>query len=376
MDTSAVRENTIDVSQLLNGFCLGCFISTPAAYASEISPVELRGLTTSSMQLYLGIGQLIGNVILKQTGTLDSKLAYKIPFALQLVFPVILLIGLPFCPESPWYLIRTNRPQKAAQSLKRLGYKTPEDTISEIAQTILHEDSETSKASYLDCFRSSDLRRTEIGTGIVAVAQLTGVIFVVGYSTYFFELAGLSTSTSFTLSVGVSVLGLLGVVGSWFLINHTGRRPTTLYGVGFLTFLLFMIGILDVIPTKSSVPIYGQVGCIITFAFIYLLTIGPTTYALLSEVSSTRLRSRTVGLGIMVQSIFGIILNIVIPLMISPDAANMKGKIGFVFGGTALVSCIWVLFRVPETKGRGFKELDRLFEIGVSARRFKDYRSP
>jgi hypothetical protein len=70
--------------------------------------------------------------------------------------------------------------------------------------------------------------------GIVAVARLTGVVFVVGYSSYFFELAGLSTSSAFSLSVGVSVLGLLGVICSWFLINKTGRRSTTLVGVSIL----------------------------------------------------------------------------------------------------------------------------------------------
>lgn len=349
-------------------------MSVPTAYAAEICPVELRGLTTSSMQLYLGIGQLLGNIFLKQTGTMESAWAYKIPFALQFVFPVFLLIGLPFCPESPWFLIRANRPAEAIRSLSRLGYQSPDQTITEIAETILHEDTESSKASYRDCFRGSDLRRTEIAMGIVAVAQLTGVIFVVGYSTYFFQLAGISTSASFTLSVGVSVLGLVGVIGSWFLINRTGRRSTTLAGVGLLTLLLLLIGIFDVIPGTSTVPIYCQVACIITFAFIYLLTIGPASYALLSEISSTRLRSRTVGLGIVVQSIFGILLNIVIPLMISPDAANLKGKIGFVFGATALGSCVWVLLRVPETKGRGFRELDSLFEMGVSARRFKEYR--
>lgn len=325
------------------------------------------------MQLYLGIGQLLSSIVLKRTGTLETEWAYKIPFALQFIIPVILLIGLPFCPESPWYLIRANHPAEAIGTLSRLGYPSPYQTASELAETILHEDSESSKASYLDAFRNSDLRRTEIATGIIIVCQLSGVIFVVGYSTYFFQLAGIETETSFSLSIGVAVLGLLGVMGSWFLINRAGRRSTTLAGAGLLAFLLFMIGIFDVIPGSSAVPVYGQVACIILFSFIYLLTLGPTSYTLLSEVSSSRLRSRTIGLGIVVQSIFGIILNIVIPLMISPDAANLKGKIGFIFGGTTLISFVWIFFRVPETKGRGFRELDSMFELKVSARRFKDY---
>ena len=56
--------------------------------------------------------------------------------------------------------------------------------------------------------------------GIVAITQLTGVVFVVGYNSYFFELAGLSASSAFSLSVGVSVLGLLGVTCSSFSLTR------------------------------------------------------------------------------------------------------------------------------------------------------------
>lgn len=210
--------------------------------------------------------------------------------------------------------------------------------------------------------------------GIFSVAQLSGVVFVIGYSSYFFEQAGLSASTSFSMSVGVSVLGLVGVICSWFLINKTGRRSTSLVGMSILTLLLFLIGILDILPATragKTAPVYGQVTCIIIFAFIYLSTIGPIGFALFAEISSPRLRSRTVALGIVVQNLFGVLMNIVVPLLINPDAANLKGKIGFIFGGTSAASVIWIFFRIPETAHRSFEELDWLFERRVSARKFK-----
>ena len=129
-------------------------------------------------------------------------------------------------------------------------------------------------------------------------------------------------------------------------------------------------------PASNTGPVYGQVACIIAFAFVYLLTIGPMGWTLFAEISSARLRSRTVGLGIVVQSAFGILMNIVVPLLINPDAADLGGKIGFIFGGTAFASCLWVWLRVPETAHRTFEELDWLFENGVPARKFKGYDVP
>ncbi|TVY81109.1 General alpha-glucoside permease [Lachnellula suecica] len=364
-----------DHTKLINGLSLGAFLTISSSYSAEACPTSIRGFTLSGVQLSISIGQLAANLILKGTGTLSNATAYRLPFALQFFFPAILLIGLPFCPESPWHLARTHQDALALTTLARLGYSSPANELAEMSKTFKQEEARSSSTSYFDCFRGSDLRRTEVAMGIFSVAQLTGVVFAIGYSSYFFQLAGLSASDSFSLSVGVSVLGLVGVLCSWFIVNRAGRRSSSFVGTAVLTGLLFLIGVLDVVNGGKG-AVYGQVTCVILFAFVYLLTIGPMGWTLFAEVSSARLRSRTVGLGIVVQNSFGVLMNIVVPLLINPDAADLGGKIGFIFGGTALVSVLWVYLRVPETAGRSFEELDWLFESGVPARRFKGYDVP
>ena len=59
---------------------------------------------------------------------LHSQWAYRIPFALQWIWPVVLLCGLPFAPESPWWLIRQNRMEAAEQALERLS--EPQERIN------------------------------------------------------------------------------------------------------------------------------------------------------------------------------------------------------------------------------------------------------
>jgi len=39
-----------------------------------------------------------------------------------------------------------------------------------------------------------------------------------------------------------------------------------------------------------------------------------------------------------------------------------------------LISIIWVYFMIPETRGRPLEELDRLFELNLPARKFKNYQ--
>ncbi|KAF2805123.1 general substrate transporter [Mytilinidion resinicola] len=373
----ASQNGVLLLGKLINGVSLGSYLTISSSYAAEVCPVELRGISTSGVNLFLGIGELLANGVIKACGTRTDRYAYRLPFACQWVFPVFILCGLHWCPESPVWLVRQNRNDDAVDSLARLGYRDIANTLSLIQEANKHEQEEAAQkpASYSDCFRGTDRRRTEIAMGTFAVSQLTGCVFIIGYSTYFFELAGLSNDNAFSLGLGVGAIGIVGNIFSWFLINSVGRRPTILWGACSLCLMHLVLGILDVVPSNGTGNAWGQSVCIILFNCIYFLSVGPIAWALYAEISSSRLRSRTIGLGIVVQNLFGILLPTVIPYMVNPDEANLKGKVGFVFAFTTAPSVVWAFFCVPETSGRSFDELDAMFAAHIPTRRFKDHKS-
>jgi hypothetical protein len=65
----------------------------------------------------------------------------------------------------------------------------------------------------------------------------------------------------------------------------------------------------------------------------------------------------------------GIIFNFAIPYMVNPDQGNLKGKVGFIFGGLAAMATVWSFFYVPELKGRTFDEIDQMFQAKVPPRK-------
>ena len=93
--------------KIINGLCLGFFQTIAPNYCSEVVPLVLRGAVTSGVNLFIALGQLLANGLINGFGGRNDHFAYKAPFALQWLFPTILLAGLPFCPESPWYLVST-----------------------------------------------------------------------------------------------------------------------------------------------------------------------------------------------------------------------------------------------------------------------------
>jgi hypothetical protein len=229
----------------------------------------------------------------------------------------------------------------------------------------------TSSAKWIHCFQGTNLVRTFISTGVFACQHLTGIVFVLGFSTYFFELAGLSDSDAFDLGVGVTSCGVVGNLISWAVLNNFGRRKSFVSGMVALTTVLFLIGIMDLIHTSAAK--WVQASLTVVYALFYQMSIGAIAFALLGETSSPSLRAKTIGLATATQSVFGTVMNVVVPYLVNPDKANLKGKVGFIFGGLSAIATLWAYIYVPELKGRTFDEIDHMFQNKVNSRNMGSY---
>jgi len=146
----------------------GVFQTLTITYASEVCPVAMRGYLTTYVNFCWGVGQEIGIGVIMSMLKRDDEWSYRIPYALQWMWPVPLMIGIFFAPESPWWLVRKGRVDDAKQSLLRLTSLDREtdfdadETVAMMVHTTVLEEKTTSGASYWDCFKGHDLRRTEV----------------------------------------------------------------------------------------------------------------------------------------------------------------------------------------------------------------------
>ncbi|KAI1762683.1 sugar transporter [Hypoxylon sp. FL1150] len=360
------------VGEVLCGIPWGAFQSVTPAYASEVAPVVLRPYLTTFINMCWVIGQFFAAAVNKGSVNRADEWAYRIPFGVQWIWPVPILAGLIFAPESPWWHVRHGNREAAKASLMRLTSRhdptfNADETVAMIEHTNELEKRMKEGLTYRDCFKGIDLRRTEIVVGIWLVQTLGGQNLM-SYFAYFLTQAGMDASNSFSLSMGQYALGMVGTVGSWFLMSRVGRRTIHFSGLCCQLLILVIVGSLAFSGSNGSVWAIGAM--LIVFTFVYDFTVGPVTYSLISELSSTRLKAKTIVLARAGYNASNIFVNVITNYQLSTTAWNWGAKSAFFWAGTCLSSAIWVFFRLPEPKGRTYAQLDLLFEHRVPARKF------
>ncbi|KAA8641955.1 hypothetical protein EYZ11_010223 [Aspergillus tanneri] len=370
----APNVQTLVAGELLMGIPLGVYQTLVVTYASEVCPVALRAYLTTYVNLCWVLGQLTASGVLKGLADRTDQWAYRVPFAIQWAWPVPIFIGVFLAPESPWWLIRKDRREDAVKALKRLtrtgspGFDA-EETVSMIIYTNALEKRAETGTSYLDCFKGVDLRRTEISCCAWAAQILCGA-GLMGYSTVFYQRAGLAVSQSFTMSLVQYAIGVVGTGVSWTLMMYLGRRTLYIGGLAVLAVALLVIGFVSIAPSTSAIS-WATGSMLLVYTFIYDSTVGPVCYSLVSEIPSSRLRTKTVVLARNVYNVLNLVSGIIIPYMLNVDAWNWRGKSGFFWGALCILCLVWSFFRLPEPKGRSYAELDILFERRVRTREFR-----
>ncbi|KAJ9647925.1 hypothetical protein H2199_001701 [Coniosporium tulheliwenetii] len=369
MEFVATTNELFFGGKFLNGFATGALASVTVTYIGEVTPLALRGMLTCLTALSYTLGPLTVALIVNSTGTYENRWAYRAVFCAQYGFAVIAAVGV------PWWLASKERDEKALRSLRRLGYNQEVATrrLATIKVTLEEVRHETEGVTYAECFRSSNLRRTIISIVPLSIQSLSGIVFAASYSTYYMQLAGYSISASFKLQIAQQVISLVGNVMSWYLVDRVGRRSLTFYGLAILTVMLWLTGGLAVAATPGAIK--GTVALILIYCWWYNVTIGATAYTILCEVSTSRLRIKTIAIGLALQNALNTMWSFVLPYLFNPDKLNLGAKVAFIFGGFAIISLVYLWIYQPETAGRTYEELDEMFMKRVPARKFRTFKT-
>ncbi|KAF9216092.1 hypothetical protein BGZ59_011018 [Podila verticillata] len=390
LQTASAGLVLLVIGRAVAGVGVGFVSAVIVLYMSEIAPKKVRGAIVSGYQFCITIGLLLASCVSYGTENFENSGSYRIPIALQMLWALILGIGLMFLPESPRYFIKKGKVEEARKALGRVRGQDPnshyvEAELNEIRANHEYEKRLTPETGYIGswllCFSgsvglaSSNVRKTLLGITLQMMQQWTGVNFVFYYSTIFLKGTG-AVSDPFLMSLIFTLVNVLSTPFSFWFVERFGRRSMLLWGAIGMTVCEFIVAIIGVTVGfnhthigEGNVAVANNISAVnaqIAFIAIYIVffatTWGPGAWVLIGEIFPLSIRSRGVALSTASNWFWNFVIGFITPYLVGIDYANMQSSVFFLWGTLCATCIVYAYFLVPETKGLTLEQVDQMLD--------------
>ncbi|KAK5640896.1 hypothetical protein RI129_009443 [Pyrocoelia pectoralis] len=337
------------VGRLLAGMATGGISVVGPMYISEISEVSFRGTLGSFFEflIYVGVVMVV---------TCGSFVHYKALTVIMGVLALILGIIFIFLPESPTYLMKRNRRDKAEKALR--FYRPPGYNFKKALDEIdegLHQ--ERKKASIMNALKSRAVRRGFVAAvGLTIIQQLSGIDCVLFYTVQVFQAAGTNLDP-YMCSIAVALVELISTVIAVFIIEKAGRKVflyISCLGTGLCLGVLAIYYHLKIynidFPGMNVVPLVS----IVVYSFMFAVGLGPVPYMIYGELFTPEVKGLAIGITITTNWTCLFIITKTLPVMMSDMGPHVPF---YMYSAMVMTSVIFIKFFIPETKGKSLQEI-------------------
>ncbi|KAL1517468.1 hypothetical protein ABEB36_001231 [Hypothenemus hampei] len=346
----ASSSSVMFVARFIAGMTDGLSFTAVPMYLGEIASPKIRGLIASVCPVCIIFGLLMINI-------LGTYLSITTTAYVGTVVPLLLLVTFIWMPESPYFYLMKGRNEEAMKSLQILRGK--EDVAGELTRiTEAVTEQSKNKGTFWDLLKIKGNRRAVfIAFGLRGVQQLSGTTAIIFYCKKIFQESSdfispsLATIIYFTLQLVLSAL-------SSMVVDFSGRRPLLITSITGTALTLFLnaayLYIKNCTPLDVSsinfLPLVALLGFVITFS------IGLQTIPLLimGEVFPTNVKA----FALCSADIFYSIIVTIISKMFHWFNDEFGMHVSFlVFGVCCVFGLIFIVFFVPETKGKTLEDI-------------------
>lgn len=338
------------IFRLIGGLGIGISTVAAPAYISEISPADQRGKLVAMYQFNIVLGILVAfvsNYLLKDMGTH----AWRWMVGMEALPAFIYLASTVALPESPrWLYVHKGDKQAAEAILKKIG--ADEKALLQAIQD--EKPGQSSESIFMKKYRFPLV----LAFLIAFFNQLSGINAFLYYAPRIFEAAGLGASSALLSSIGIGITNMIFTLLGLYLIDKVGRKVLMyICSFGYIISLT-LVGVAFVQQWQGmAVPIF-------LFLFIASHAIGQGTviWVFISEVFPTHLRAYGQSFGSSTHWVLAALVTLFMPAMLS--SLGSPGLVFFFFSFMMVLQLLFVIFMMPETKGRSLEEIQSDFGIG------------
>jgi len=376
LQTISTRQPLFIAGRFFAGYGVGLVSALIPMYQSETSPKWIRGTIVGAYQLAITIGLFLASIVNNATKDRDDSGSYRIPIAVQFLWSIILVVGLIFLPETPRYLIKTDRYDDAAKALgklRRLPIDHPAvlEELNEVQANHLYEMS-LGKSTYVDCFKGTLGKRLITGCLLQSLQQLTGVNFIFYYGTQYFQRAGFDNP--FVIQVITNCVNVASTFPGLYAVERLGRRNLLLIGAIGMCACQYVVAIVGTVSGTSDLPAQRTaIAFVCIYIFFFASSWGPVAWVVTGELYPLKARAKCLSMTTASNWLLNWAIAYSTPYMVDEKHANLQSKVFFIWATFCFVCIAFVWFMIYETKGLSLEQVDELYGVITQAWKSKTF---
>lgn len=345
------------IARIILGFAVGSASALTPAYLAELADAPHRGSLGTMFQLMITLGILLAYV--SNLGFLHHNLLglrdWRWMLGSALIPALLLFIGSIILPESPRYLVEKGNIDEARDVLHELRKNNPkEDPDKELADIQMVANQPKGGLKELFTFARPAVI---VAILLMLLQQLVGINSVIYFlPQVFIKGFGFPESNAIWISVGIGVVNFVCTILAYNIMDKFNRKTILLFGsivmalsIGILSILNFTLQVQDAaVPTMILIGIY---------IFGFAVSWGPICWLMIGEIFPLNVR----GVGTSIGSAANWIRNFIVSQFFLELLHVFNNNVGgpfAVFTFFAVVSIFFVIFMVPETRGKSLEEIE------------------
>jgi len=349
---------TFSFFRFIGGLGIGVSSVAAPAYVSEISTPSTRGRLVAMYQFNIVFGILIAflsNYFLKGVGGEND---WRWMLGVMAIPSLLYTLMVTSIPESPrWLLARKNDTAGAKKVFERIGVANADEVIESVKEGIRHE---TLNGHDIGFFHRRHKTILWLAFMIAFFNQWSGINFILYYAPEILERAGLASVDSLKNSIYIGGTNLIFTFVGLYLIDRLGRK--TLLIIGSLGYII-SLGMVAYAFGYSA-----NSGFLLTFLLLFIASHaigqGAVIWVFIAEIFPNKIRARGQSFGASTHWVFAAIITLITPFFLDEKTGVFSGdkKPWPIFAFLAfmmVLQLIWVLTKMPETKGVSLEELEK-----------------
>ncbi|MCI0491768.1 MAG: sugar porter family MFS transporter [Planctomycetes bacterium] len=351
--------------RIAGGVAIGLASNLSPMYIAEVAPAQMRGKLVSVNQLTIVIGillaQLINWALVRNLspGATDELIrtswfgqtGWRWMFGLTAVPSVLFLLGMFLVPESPRWLAKNGKRDRARAVLTKIGGERYAcEAVADIESTLAQEKSR--HARFGDLVDPRMRKVLALGVILAVFQQWCGINVIFNYAEEIFRAAGYDISDVLKNIAWTGSVNLLFTFVALGTVDRVGRRPLMLIGAAGLAVIYFAMGACyrsHVTGLPMLLLVLAAIGC-------YAMSLAPVTWVVISEIFPNRIRGAAMSVAVSSLWLACFILTYTFPLL--NERLGPAGTF-WLYAAVCAAGFVFILARLPETKGQTLEDIER-----------------